>query len=91
MHLNIKSIKNRQHYQELMFLNLLPFQPDVIVITETWLNDADSKYINIPGYNSEFFCREGRSGGGIVIFLNNKLCYNRVEDIVLNESESVFV
>ena len=93
LHLNIRSLKSREHFQELLtFLELLPFKPDILVLTETWINNpGDYKYICIPGYNYEFYCRESKSGGGIAMFLMDKLCYKKINDMVLNEAESVFI
>ena len=71
---------------------MVPFKFDVIVISETWINDADDyNYINVPGYNCEFHCRTHKSGGGVAIFISDSLCYKRLDDIEVNEAESIFI
>ena len=40
-----------KHFYELELLSILSFEPDVIAITETWLNDNRAGRIALPGYN----------------------------------------
>ena len=54
------------------FLDQLKFLPDIIIMSETWLNDE--KQQNIVGYQSFHCYRDlNRSGGGISAFVNNSL------------------
>ena len=43
--------------------------PDVIMVTETWIYNNESKYIKINNYTGIFTCRENGRGGGVAIFI----------------------
>lgn len=47
--------------------------PDVICLTETWLDNAKEQSSFINGYSSHFSHREGRIGGGVAIYITNAL------------------
>lgn len=49
LHVNIRSLKNRDHFLELTtFLQLFNFKFNVIVVTETWVNDpAEYMFLNL--------------------------------------------
>ena len=47
-------------------------KPDIISITETWLNTSEKHLIseaNIPGYNMFLSCRENKRGGGVILYV----------------------
>lgn len=96
MHLNVRSLKNRQHFVELSSIVELVNKKqkiDIIVITEAWLNDInDMTYLQIPGYQSECYIREGH-GGGIVIYINDEITYNLITDynIMMSNAESLWL
>ena len=65
----------------------------MIGITETWLSDPNSDLYNIDGYNFIETHRTERSGGGVGIFLQSNILYERRHDPTLNNgfSESIFI
>jgi len=90
--LNIRSLKNREHFNELMhFLTEVEHEFDIIAITETWVNYiADIDFLQIPGYSSEFYMREGKTGGGVALYIRN--CFNyKTKQITIDQSESLWV
>ena len=49
--------------------------PDIIIISETWLKEGESKYVDIKGYNYEDVPREHKKGGGVGILIKDTLVY----------------
>ena len=76
-HLNICSIFPKMDYLKILLFD----KPlDVLVISETWLNDSyDNSELCIPGYNMERLDRTHKKGGGLCIYINDRFSYDRVE------------
>ena len=51
-------------------------QPELICLTETWLDDEKQQTININGYSNYFSNRKNRTGGGVGIMTHEKLSTN---------------
>ena len=72
-HLNVRSIKNRQHFiltKELVMKNDF----DIFTISETWLdNTVQDLEVEITTYNIYRLDRLNKSGGGVCAFVKN--CY----------------
>lgn len=69
-------------------------QPDIISITETWLNTSDKHLIsevNIPGYNTFLNCRENKRGGGVILYVKNSISAIEIEKVNRPGYESVYV
>lgn len=49
---------------------------DVIVLTETWINEDNSQLCHIDGYQSFHSFRSHRQGGGVSIFIRDTLSSN---------------
>ena len=62
----------------------------VIGITETKLDNltGDSE-ISIDGYCA-IWRDQSRKGGGVICYINNKICYN-TKNCISNEKENIFV
>ena len=54
------------------FLSSLSYFPDIIIFTETWLNEIDVEFANLEGYNGFHTLRDGRSGG-VSVFCSKSL------------------
>ena len=55
-------------------ISLCSNKPDIIVLTETWLNeDQDKAFYNIEGYTIHRSDRNGQIGGGCLIAVSNSL------------------
>ena len=46
---------------------------DVIALTETWLNDNDSDYFNLDGYELVSCSRSSKKGGGVGLYIRNSM------------------
>lgn len=81
IHLNIQNIKNKLDSIEII---LKKFNPDVLILSETHLNEAELPFYNLFGYNSFHCIRLGRKGGGIGIFIksmfDSSVIYEKSDD-----------
>ena len=87
IHLNINSLlPNIDELREIVKIS----NPTVIGITETKLGNSicDSE-ISIDGYCAIRGDRN-RKGGGVICYVNNKICYN-TENCISNETENIFL
>lgn len=89
--LNINRLKNKINDLEFL-LYTLNFNPDIIVLIETWLNENEAKFVNISGYNRSYYCRRKLRGGGIMVLVKENIDFEeipvdsreRVEFVLLN-------
>ena len=68
--------------------------PDIISITETWLNISDKHLIaeiSIPGYNMFLNCRENKRGGGVILYIKNSISAIEINKANSTAYESVYV
>ena len=74
-------------------MNNLRIHSTAIGVSETWLNDHNCGLFNIEVYNLIETHRQLQRGGGVGIFLDNKIPYEIRPDIFLSDgiSESIFV
>lgn len=75
--LNIRSIKKKLNCLEEI---IVVTKPDVIVLTETWLQKYDEKFYNLKGYTSFHSIRkigELKRGGGTSIFVDEGISANK--------------
>lgn len=88
VHLNVQSLKQKLDivHTELRDCGILSF-------TETWLHESDNnESFNLPGYHSPFcFYRNDRIGGGISVYVSDKLVVNRRDDLEVEGVECVWV
>lgn len=72
IHLNIRSLhKNFDSFKS--FLSCLPKPPEVIVITETWLQLNTKHLYSLEGYDSFHLVRTNREHGGVTFFTKTEL------------------
>ena len=70
-----------KHFDDLsIFLDSLKnFEPDVIILTETWLSEDFLKYYTIEGYIAYIAQRaDGTRSGGVVTYIKNKISHSHV-------------
>ena len=92
LHLNIRSLKNKMHYDNFIHLLTLLNHPfDVIVLTETWIDhEVEKDLVQIPTYNSEHYIRDGR-GGGIAVYIHRNCRYKCKQAVSVEECESLWI
>ena len=86
LHINSRSLpKNIDNITA--FLNALSVSPDILAITETWLNDTNKHLYQITGYNSYHLVRTTRGQGGVSIYISNNIQCEQLQELtILNES-----
>ena len=77
LHNNIRSlVKNFDEFE--LFLNVL--KPDIFCLSETWLNEDISDFeVRIKDYKLFRNDRKGRRGGGVAIYVKNRLFATQTE------------
>lgn len=71
LYTNCRSINTWKLEELTVYTNI--HKPDIICLTETWLNSIKQECIHINGYNAHFVNRLDRSGGGVAILCNTNL------------------
>ena len=65
--------------------------PDIAIVTETWLNnEKESEFYGIPGYSMIRKDRENKRGGGIAIYIKTETPYHRWTNIEDNSLETIW-
>lgn len=78
LHVNIRSI--RKHWCEFQLaIDSVRFIADVFVLTEINIHDEDVGQFSLPGFNSTFYTRDKKRGGGIAVFLKDDLLFSEVK------------
>ena len=66
LNINMRSLKNKFTIL-LAFINIIKTPIDLIVVTETWLDDANATLFPIPGY--KIICiNRSTTGGGVYLY-----------------------
>ena len=68
--------------------------PDIISITETWINISDKHLISevsIPGYNVFLNCRENKRGGGVIMYIKDNINATEISRTNTPSYEAVYV
>ncbi len=89
LHVNIRSLP--YNYNEfLSFIQRQEIGYNIILLTETWLTDADDQLYPIPGYSHLSINRLNRKGGGIRIYYLADLTVNKCHKTsgIFNSHES---
>ena len=87
LHVNIRSMSKNFEKLKLM-LNECNYNFSIICLTETWCSDEsfrNDSTLHLPQYNSVHLERKNKRGGGICIFINEKLLFKRREDFSISE------
>ena len=90
VHLNIRSLY--KHFDSLcLFLQSLPFKPDVICLTETRVKDQPLANINLPNYSFVHTPPQSNAGGvAVYVSLNLKFSLDDNQH-QLHNSESIWL
>lgn len=83
-HLNIRSL-NKNLDELLILLDSLKTEFQVIVLSETWLNDP-SEFITLDGYKDYHSVRSNGRGGGVSILVRNNIHSQLLPQFTLNNN-----
>ena len=85
IHFNIRSlVKNLDYFKS--YLSTLKHEFSFIGLTETWLTRQNADLYNIEGYKHVNLCREEKRGGGISLFISDRINVAVRQDLSLMES-----
>lgn len=83
LHINARSL-NKNYDQVISFIKSLPKLPDILCISETWLNANNVHLHEIDGYKSYHVHRPLYSpGGGVAIYVNIDLQSEIIKDFCM--------
>ena len=91
LHINARSLNQNFDAIELFRTSVKEFPFSVIGITETWLNSNSPTMFHLQDYE---FLRADRShgkGGGVGIYIHNKLKFKLRPDLHISGSEDIFI
>ena len=96
MHLNIHSLPNKigELKHLLHELEKSKVEIDIIMLCETYINDVNKYRCVIPNYTIEELHRTETTGGGVCLFINDRIKYKLRDDLsIFNEGlfESCFI
>lgn len=81
LHQNIRSL--RKNFDLLLAdLTTNNILPDLIILTETWINSSEIDFYNIPNYYSIAKCNDELRSGGIIIYIKNSIVCNSNLDVI---------
>lgn len=81
---NVRSLKNKFH--EIETLPKTENNPDIIALTETWLNPTNENLYQIANYEAIYNSRTSR-GGGIVLYVKQNINYKILLNKTINSVE----
>ena len=87
LHYNIRSLP--KHHDD--FSNYLSYQNinfDIVVLSETFLNNHNKDNYPIPGYYGTHLIRNDKRGGGVSIYIRNEFC-NKVKIITSIQNDII--
>ena len=86
--INTRGIKSKLDELDILITDLK--QPDIIIISETWLKSGEEKFINIKGYTFEGIPRERKKGGGVGFLIKHGLIYRELTDLNKSSNDPIF-
>ena len=86
--INCRGIKSKlDDLEELLFQTN---EPDIVLLSETWLKDGEERFIDIKNYKYEGVVRKHKKGGGVGILIKNKIKYRVRTDLNANSQDNSF-
>lgn len=86
--LNIRSLRGKIN-DLTIFINSRNFTIDIVILNETWLDEHDTKFFNIPNYTSFHSVRK-KVGGGVSIYVLNSFSESNL-NVVLEEQNANYL
>lgn len=84
--MNIRSLRAKKKLEELeIIIKTRGYLTHLIIITETWLEENETKLFNIPNYE-HYTCTRPLHAGGVSIFVHNSITANSIYNTSLNNN-----
>ena len=78
---NVRGILSKTHDLTDLLSNVAKNKIDIVILCETWLTNANTDRLHIPGYSYEGIARSNKKGGGVGFLIRNDLKYRRNKDL----------
>ena len=79
IHFNIRSVETNITHLEALLSNLQQ-SPDIIALTETWLDESNMEKYILDGYKSFHVVREPKKRGGVSIHVRDTLMCDKISE-----------
>ena len=86
IHQNIRSARNKNLDELILTLDSMKTNFQILMLTETWLDDTTISCINLPNFYGYHSTRTDKKGGGVSIFLHNKFNAIPIPSMNINNS-----
>ena len=81
LQINCRGLSSKFDHLKTLLANL-KINTTILALSETWLADGDEKYFNIPNYTFISKPRIGKRGGGVGLYISDKLSFNIRNDLL---------
>lgn len=75
--MNIRSLRTNFNSFMASIYNIID-KIKIIILVETNINDNENNFYVIPGFNSTFFNRPDKGGGGIAVYIKESIAYKNI-------------
>ena len=65
-------------------------EPDIVLLSETWLKDGEERFVDIKNYKYEGVARRHKKGGGVGILIKNNIRYRVRLDLNENNQDNSY-
>ena len=65
-------------------------EPDIVLLSETWLKDGEERFVDIKNYKYERVVRRHKKGGGVGILIKNNIRYRVRVDLNENNHDNSY-
>ena len=65
-------------------------EPNLALLSETWLKDGEERFIDIKGYKYEGVVRKQKKGGGVGVLIKDNLKYRVTTDLNANSQDNSY-
>ena len=91
LHINARSLNKNVDSLELLLTNLNQFPFSIIGITETWLHSTSPPVFNLSNYSMLRADRQHGKGGGVALYIFDKLNIKSRPDLHIEGAEDLFI
>lgn len=81
LYLNARSLRNK--FDEFEYLVDQFAEPDIVIVTESWIRNGEQDYFNLDRYTAKHLVRPELRGGGIAIYYKNSVLLSSIEEMAM--------
>ena len=91
IHVNARSLHRNHDDLNILLSTLINFEFSAIGVTETWFHSNSPPIYGIDNYDLIRADRTNSRGGGVAIYINNKIRFRRRPDLHIEGVEDIFI